>query len=78
MPVVVRLVSVCESEVAFVPDHPPLPVQEVALVEDQVKVDELPLVTDVGEAEKVMVGEGLGAVYVVRKFSTLHPSGVLS
>lgn len=42
------------------PDHAPLAVQEVALVEDQVKVDKLPLVTDVGLAVKDTIGAGVG------------------
>ena len=54
----VMLVIACEPDVAFVPVHPPLAVQEVALVEDQARVVEPPLVTDVGKAEKVTVGAG--------------------
>ena len=51
-----RLVKVCEPEVGLVPVHAPLAVQEVALVDDQVSVDELPLVTDVGLAPRETVG----------------------
>ena len=56
----VRLVSVCEPLVVLVPDHAPLAVQDVALVEDQVSADELPEVIDVGDAESVTVGAGVG------------------
>ena len=42
------------------PDHPPDAVQDVALVtEDQVRVEELPLVTDAGETERVNAGTGV-------------------
>ena len=74
--VVVILAIDCEPEVVFVPVHPPLAVQEVALVELHVSVEELPLVTDVWLAERVRVG--VGAVYLVRKSSTLHPSAPVS
>ena len=64
VPVVVRLASVCVPDVALVPDHALDAVQEVALVLDQVSVDELPLVTDVGDAERVMVGKDVCACVV--------------
>ena len=38
----------------------PLPVQEVALVELQVRVDDLPLVIEAGEAESVAAGAAGG------------------
>ena len=76
VPVVVRLASVCVPDVALVPVHPPLAVQEVVLVELHDNVAEPPEVTDVGDAERVMVG--VGAVYLVRKSSTLHPSAPVS
>ncbi len=57
---VVRLVSDCVPEVALVPDQHPLALQEVAFVLDHIRVDELPLVTLVGEAEIVTVGDGVG------------------
>ena len=72
----VTLVIACEPDVAFVPVHPPLAVQEVALVELHDNVAEPPEVTDVGDAERVRVG--VGAVYLVRKSSTLHPSAPVS
>lgn len=43
------------------PLQPLLAVQLVALVEDQVRVVELPVVIEVGEAEKVMIGAGSGS-----------------
>ena len=53
----VRLFSVSFPLIAFVPDHAPLAVQEVASVLDQVSVDEPPDVTVGGLADKVTVGE---------------------
>ena len=72
----VMLVIACEPDVAFVPVHPPLAVQEVALVELHDNVAEPPEVTDVWLAERVRVG--VGAVYLVRKSSALHPSTPVS
>jgi hypothetical protein len=43
-------------EVAFVPDHAPVAEQEVAFVEDQMSIEEPPLVTDVGFATSDAVG----------------------
>ena len=50
-------------EIALAPDQPPDAEQEVALVEDQVSVDEPPLATDVGFAvsDTVVAGGGGGA-----------------
>jgi hypothetical protein len=45
-------------EDALVPDQPPEAVQEVAFVEDQVSVDDPPLVTDVGFPASDTVGTG--------------------
>ena len=50
----------CDPEIAFVPLHPPLAVQEVALLELHVNVVEPPDVTLVGDAEIVTVGAGVG------------------
>jgi hypothetical protein len=47
-------------EVALPPDQPPEAVQEVASVEDQVSVDDPPLVIDVGFAASDTVGTGGG------------------
>ena len=43
---------------ALTPDQAPEAVQEVALVEDQVRVEPLPLVTVLGPAANVTVGAG--------------------
>jgi hypothetical protein len=59
----VVLVSAPEGSlpaVALAPDQPPKAVQEVAFVEDQVSVDDPPLVTDVGFAASDAVGKGGG------------------
>ncbi len=50
--------------VASVPVQPPLAVQEVALVLDQVNVELLPDAMVVGLADKVTVGAGAAAVTV--------------
>ncbi|HMH88768.1 MAG TPA: hypothetical protein VK523_08995 [Steroidobacteraceae bacterium] len=44
---------------ALLPDQAPPAVQAVALLEDHVKVAALPLLTVLGEAEKLTVGAGL-------------------
>jgi hypothetical protein len=44
--------------VPLVPVQAPLAVHDVAFVEDQVRVDDPPEVTDVGDAEIVTVGAG--------------------
>ena len=45
-----------EPEVAPPVENPPAAVQEVAFVEDQVRVEEPPVVMVEGEAERVAVG----------------------
>ena len=45
-------------EVALAPDQPPEAVQEVAFVEDQVRVEDAPFATDVGFAARDTVGGG--------------------
>ena len=47
-------------EVALAPDHAPEARQEVALVEDQVSIEDPPLETDVGFAASDTVGSGGG------------------
>jgi hypothetical protein len=54
----------CEPLVATLPDQPPEAVQAVALVEDQLSVALLPLVTVLGAALKVTVGAGVVTVTV--------------
>ncbi len=45
-------------EVARAPDHAPEAEQEFAFVDDQVSIEELPLVTDAGFAASDTVGPG--------------------
>jgi hypothetical protein len=52
----------CDSEIAFVPDHAPEAVQELALVEVQVSVEEEPDVRELGLALICTVGADDGAV----------------
>ena len=47
-------------EVALLPDHAPEAVQEVALVDDHVRVEDPPLATDVGFAASDTAGTGGG------------------
>ena len=49
---------VCEPLTALVPDQAPEAAHDVALVEDQVNVEPLPLATVLGLAAKVTVGAG--------------------
>ena len=51
-------------EVALAPDQPPEAVQEVALVEDQVSVEDPPLATDAGFAASDTVSTGGDTVTV--------------
>ena len=51
--------------IALAPVQPLLAVQVVALVDDQVTVMGLPLVTEAGVAEIVTVGTGVAAVTVM-------------
>jgi hypothetical protein len=49
----------CEPLIALVPDQAPEPVQEVAFVADQARVELLPLITELGLAFKLTVGAGV-------------------
>ena len=51
--------GVTEAMPLVVPAVKPVPVHELTLVEDQLRVDELPLTTVVGLAENVSVGTGV-------------------
>ena len=55
----VKLPVLAEPEIAFVPDHPPDAVHEVASVVLQVSVVALPDVTGMGLADKATVGPGV-------------------
>ena len=52
----------CEPLVALLPDQAPEAVQAVALVVDQLSVEALPLVIELGLAARVTVGAGVGWV----------------
>jgi len=52
--------TICEPEIFLVPVQPPEAVQELALVDDQLSVDDCPLAMSVGEAEKLSIGAGGG------------------
>jgi hypothetical protein len=56
---VVRLPVLCEPLVALLPVQPPEAVQDVALVEDQVRVEVAPLATVLGLAVRVTAGAGV-------------------
>jgi hypothetical protein len=58
VPLLVSTPEVSLPEVAFAPDQPPEAVQDVAFVEDQISVDDPPLVTDVGFAASDTLGTG--------------------
>ena len=55
----------CAPDVVLVPDQAPEAAQVVALVDDQVKVEEPPLVIEVGEAIKLAVGVALAVTVTV-------------
>jgi hypothetical protein len=61
---VVSAAVACEPLVASLPLQPPEATQDVALVEDQVNVDALPLFTVLGLALNVTVGAGWVTVTV--------------
>ncbi len=52
----------CVPLVGWLPDQPPDAVQEVAFVVDQLKVELLPLTTELGLAARLTVGAGAGEV----------------
>ena len=52
----VKMPESTEPEVAFVPDHPPEALQEVALLALQVRVEELPEGIELGLADNKIVG----------------------
>jgi hypothetical protein len=56
---------VCDPLMALAPDQAPEAEQEVALVDDQVKVELLPLVTVLGLAAMVTVAVGFGLTVTV-------------
>jgi len=65
VPVLVRAPLDWLPEVVLVPVHAPEATQDVASVEDQVRVEDAPLVTDVGLAANDTVGTGAGGAPTV-------------
>jgi len=63
-------------EGALVPDQPPEAVQELASVDDQVRVEPWPLGTSVGFAASDTVGTGGGATVTVADALALPPGPV--
>ena len=67
-------------ETALLPDHAPEAVQEVALVDDQVSVEDAPLAIDVGFAASDTAGTGGGggmpATVTVTEVLALPPEPV--
>ena len=57
----VRLPVDCEPEIEFIPDQAPEATHEVALDEDQVRVETDPEVTEVGFAKRATVGAAGGS-----------------
>tara|TARA_B100001939_G_C16870016_1_gene585952 strand:- start:100 stop:465 length:366 start_codon:yes stop_codon:yes gene_type:complete len=53
-----EIVTVSDPDVALAPDQAPDAEQEVALVDDQVSVESEPISTEVGSAEKLILGAG--------------------
>ena len=72
----VRAPVVCDPLTALVPDQAPEAVHDVALVEDQVKVELPPLVTVLGLALIVTVAVGLGLTVTVVDCAALPPAPV--
>jgi hypothetical protein len=64
----------CEPLTALLPDHPPEAVQEVALVDDQVKVDVPPLTTVLGLALILTAAVGLGLAVTVVDWAAVPPA----
>jgi len=75
----VVLVSALEAslpEVALVPDQPPEAMHDVALVEDQVRVADPPLLTDSGLAVRDTVGAGVAVTVTVADAFCVPPAPV--
>jgi len=66
----------CDPVVALVPDHPPDAVHEVALFDDHVRVELLPLLMVLGLALKLTVTVGLALTVTVAVCAALPPSPV--
>jgi hypothetical protein len=64
----------CEPAMAFAPDQAPDAVQDVALMDDQVNVDPLPLDTVLGLALKLTLTIGLALTVTVADCAALPPA----
>jgi hypothetical protein len=64
----------CEPLSALLPDHPPEAVQEVAFVDDQVKVELPPLTTVLGLALMLTVAVGLALAVTVVDCAAVPPA----
>jgi hypothetical protein len=62
-----------EPEILLAPDQAPEAVQELALLDDQVRVDALPLLTVLGLALRLTVGEGFALTATVADCAALPP-----
>jgi hypothetical protein len=71
--VLVRLLRTSLPVGFFAPLQPPLAVQLVAFVDDQLTVDEPPLVTDRGDAVSDTVGGGAGLTVIVTDCAAVAP-----
>jgi hypothetical protein len=63
----------CDPEILLAPDQAPEAVQEVALLDDQVRVDALPLLIVLGLALRLTVGEGFALTATVADCAALPP-----
>lgn len=63
----------CDPVMAFAPDHAPEAVHEVALLDDQVSVDALPLPIVLGLALKLTVTVGLALTVTVAVCEAVPP-----
>jgi hypothetical protein len=64
----------CDPLTALVPDHAPEALHEVALVDDQVRVELAPLVTVLGLALRLTVAVGFGLTVTVVDWMALPPA----
>ena len=63
----------CEPLMPFAPDQAPEALQDVALVETQVRVEPLPLATVLGLALKLTVADGWALTVTVADCAALPP-----
>ena len=63
----------CDAEILLAPDQAPEAVHEVALLDDQVRVDALPLLIVLGLALRLTVGEEFVLTAMVADCAALPP-----